>query len=570
MSDKTENTRFNKAPTITERRTKFDLCHNVLTTGSTGEFIPVLCEPVNPGETFSLKTASLTRLETSLHQTMDNAYVEFAYFFVPNDIIWSHWNEFNGANDDPWTQTQNYTIPQIKLTASSTSATCATGSLLNHLMIPVGGYGSGDTNSCLTVSALPLRAVFEVWNQYYRDENFDSIVAYSKGDLDVHLNEAFVFNGSYYYPAQTCLKVNRLKDLFSSCLPAPQKGAAVSFGMSGLMPVIAKAGGEHSMGAATYFYGMSGTSFVPAFGKLYADGTGKFMHADDRSAAEDPLWPEGTDTGYIDASNLYVDSASASAITVNDLRLAIVRQLILERNARTGTRPKEVNYGKWGVITPDLELDRPEFLGGKRIPVSMMEVLQTSETDTTVLGHNAGVSKTVDYSDGFIKSFTKAGWILGFVYVRTDRSYSQGIDRRFRDKSIWDCYDPLMDNIGEVGVKKSELYALGTTNGNTAVNNAEAVFGYQEAWYHLKERCNRFSGYFQSGISGTLDSWHYGDDYNALPSLSASWLKETADQVDRTIAVQSSTAFQWRFSIHFELHATRPMAKYSIPNTFGF
>lgn len=569
MSDKTENTRFNKAPTITERRTKFDLCHNVLTTGSTGEFIPVLCEPVNPGETFSLKTASLTRLETSLHQTMDNAYVEFAYFFVPNDIIWTHWNEFNGANDDPWTQTTNYTIPQYNLTGGAASANVSVGSLLNHLMIPAGSYGSGLSNGYLSVNLLPLRAVFEVWNQYYRDENFDSIIAYSKGDSAADLGDGFVLNGSYFYPQNSNLRVNRLKDLYSSCLPAPQKGAAVSFGMSGLMPVVAKAGGEHGMGASIHFGAMSGTEYYGKFGKLYLDGLDRLSFADDRAAAEDPLWPEGTDTGYLDASNLFVDSSSATAITVNDLRLAIVRQLILERNARTGTRPKEVNYGKWGVITPDLELDRPEFLGGKRIPVSMMEVLQTSETDTTVLGHNAGVSKTVDYSDGFIKSFTKAGWILGFVYVRTDRSYSQGIDRRFRDKSIWDCYDPLMDNIGEVAVKKSELYSL-STGSSSAVNAAEGVFGYQEAWYHLKERCNRFSGYFQNGVSGTLDSWHYGDDYNSLPALSASWLKETASQVDRTIAVQSTSAFQWRFSIHFELHATRPMAKYSIPNTFGF
>lgn len=564
MSDKTENTRFNKAPVITERRTKFDLCHNVLTTGSTGEFIPVLCEPVNPGETFSLKTASLTRLETSLHQTMDNAYVEFAYFYVPNDIIWDHWNEFNGANDDPWTQTNNYTIPQLQLSAFSGYGDINTGSLLNHLMLPAGQYGSGHSNKFLEVSALPLRAVFEVWNQYYRDENFDSIVAYSKGDTDILSSSGFTLNGSSFYPYKDNLRVNRLKDLYSSCLPAPQKGAAVSFGMTGVLPVVS-ASSLHSMGETVKF-GSSQIIATESFtGPIWStDQTGRLEVFD--KSTDYPIDP--TYAG-IDRTNLVVDSSSAMPITVNDLRLAIVRQLILERNARTGTRPKEVNYGKWGVITPDLELDRPEFLGGKRIPVSMMEVLQTSETDTTVLGHNAGVSKTVDYSDGFIKSFTKAGWILGFVYVRTDRSYSQGIDRRFRDKSIWDCYDPLMDNIGEVAVKKSELYSLATST-DAAVNAAEAVFGYQEAWYHLKERCNRFSGYFQSGIAGTLDSWHYGDDYNSLPALSASWLKETPNQVDRTIAVESSTAFQWRFSIHFELHATRPMAKYSIPNTFGF
>lgn len=555
MKDKYITTRFNHAPTINKSRTQFDLSHSILTTGNTGQLITILMEPVNPGETFSLKTSSLVRLETSLHQTMDNAYVELAYFFVPNDILWEHWNEFNGANDDPWTQTTNYTVPGIELSGGNV---VDPQSIINDIGIPAGTYGNSNSSAHFKVSQLPLRAVFECYNQYYRDENYDSIVYYSKGDYDYGVAQNYLFNGSPFYPNSHRLHVNRLHDLFSTALPAPQRGAGVSFSIGSTAPIV--------VGSSAHAVGSNVLQWVKTDGtaasslSLHTDTTGALVGSNDTS---------GYDVRGIAPSNLEADLSSATAVTVNDLRLAIATQAIQERDARSGTRAKERNYSVWGVNTPDLELDRPEFLGGKRIPVSMMEVLQTSETGTTVLGTDAGHSKTVDYSDGFLKSFTKAGWIVGFAYVRTARSYSQGIDRKLFMLDYFDHYDPMLDNIGEVDVKKVEIYALGMTN-SAGVTTAEGAWGYQEPWYFLKERNNRFYGYFQPRITGTLDSWHYGDSYSAMPSMSSAWLKEDESQVDRTIAVSSSISYQWSFNIHFDLKATRPMRKYAVPNTFGF
>lgn len=577
--DLQSKTHFNRAPTITKRRTRFDLSHPVLTTFNTGDFVPVFCEPVYPGETHSLVTSSLTRLETSLHQTMDNAYLEFAFFFVPLKTVFDNFDKFLGANDDAWAQTQEYHLPQIKMVGHNISGSGAgtqsvtVGSMYQQLFAPAGSYGhsiaQGETSETagLSYDATPIFSVFQVYNDWYRDENYDSIIYFDKSGTDIYLNDGFLFNGAYFKPQSSILKVNRFKDLFSTALPAPQKGQEVSLGLAGVAPII----GDTNF----YSYGYQGIRFTDSdIGALNAGDkiTNPSEPEDSTLGFESGLfaYAEGfTADGQVTGSNMVADLSKASSITINQLRLAIAAQAISERDARGGTRLKEKTYAEWGVHVNDLEIDRSEFLGGKRIPVSMMEVLQTSETGTTVLGTDAGHSKTVDSSESFVRSFTQYGWILGFMYVRTSRNYSQGIDRKFRNKDIYSLYDPMLDNIGELAIEKSELYALKTSS-KANVEASRAVAGYQEAWYHLKERTGRFTGYFQPGVTGTLDSWHYGDSYSDIPTISADWLKESEANVDRTIAVSSNASFQWSANIYFEYYATRTAGKYSIPNTFGF
>ena len=557
MPDKYATMRYNHAPTIGKKRTRFNLSHDILTICNTGEFVPTLCEFINPGETVDLKSSSLVRLETSLHQTMDNCYFEQAFFFVPLRILWDDFEKFEGANDDAWTQLNSYTIPQVLLLGNGdTSATVTTGSLLNHLMLPVGSYGYSGcfaAGKYLSVEGLSLRGVFEVWNQWYRDESYDSIIYYSKASGDHPLNYQYLLNGSYFRPDSNILKVHRFRDRFSTALPAPQKGQEVSLGLAGSAPVFVEGNSA---------FGSIGDNFMVGFS---SDGTSKAI----LTKAEDGEVIKLSDSSIQSPVDVKADLSGVTAVTINQLRLAIVRQAMLERDARAGTRYFEVIQSRWSTRSPDMVLDRCEYLGGKRTPVNMMEVLQTSETGTTVLGTNAGVSKTVDRSEGFTKSFTQHGILLGFCYFRTDRSYSQGIDRMHFVKDYLDLPDPMLDNTGEIPIWRKELFALLSDN-STNVDKSNEVFGYQEQYYWLKERLNRFSGYFQSGISGTLDSWHYGDDYSTFPLASASWMKESYNQVDRTIAVGGGVSFQWKINIHFDLHVTRPFAKYSIPNTFGF
>lgn len=588
--DRIFSSRSNAAPSVVgKKRTRFNLSQTRRYTCNTGDFVPVLCEEVLPGDTFDIKTAVLTRLQTSLHQTLDNAFLEIAFFYVPNRIIMDDWDKLLGANDDPWARTTVVTTPQIELRGGSgsganTRPNVKPMSLLNHLMLPAGEYLSYNEFSALTaaqkeeakVSMLPLRAVFQVWDDWFRSENLDSVIAFSKGNSNVALLNTYTLNGSSFRADQAILKVNRFHDRFSSALPAPQKGAPVTFSLGGTAPVIT--GDYHSM-AGNLVIGDGNIPTTPQLGltgnQASATSPGyNIVFGVNRTSANDPVYMEEADMEkVVSHSNLVADLTNATAVTVNDLRLAIATQVLSEQEARCGTRLQEVLFSQWNLKAPSLMLDRSEYLGGKRIPLSMLEVVQTSATDgTKLLGNVAGLGKTFDADSGSaLKSFMLHGYILGFAWIRTARSYSQGIDRKFFRSDKYSYFNPIFDNIGELPVKGKELF-VPTFGSGYAANQWGQVFGYQEAWYEYKEGLNRDTGYMQTGISGSVDEWHYGDKYTSIPLLAHDWLKEGVTNVDRTIAVQSTATygFQWSIMIDFEMYATRQMAKYSIPNTFGF
>ena len=580
MNDKLVNSRFNKAPSIVsgKRRTRFDLGGTYRFTCKTGDFVPFYCKEVLPDDTWDINSVTLTRLETSVHQTMDNAYLELGFFYVPNRIVQTDWDKLLGANDDPWARQVEVSTPQIKLYGKSDTSfhDILPQSLLNYLCCPAATYPAYDDVSSLgddiadyEITALPLRACFQIYNDWFRDENVDSVVYFDKGNNDIYMDDYFMFDGEEFIPRAETLKVNRFHDRYSSALPAPQKGNAVGFSVGGEVPVIAGTtmtalGGNLKLHAQT----SGGTDVLPADSDHYfnlialKDSDGKNNDMGVRSYNN----AVNSDAYRIDATNLKADLSKATAITVNDLRLAIAAQVLSEQEARGGTRLTEVLFTQWNISAPSLMLDRSEYLGGRRIPIQMLEVIQTSQTtNTAVLGEDAGHSKTFDANSGsFLKSFMFHGYIIGVAFIRTARSYSQGIDRQFYRKGKYTYYNPIFDNIGEVPIKKSELYILD-------MSHSGEVFGYQEAWYEYKEGLNRDSGYMQPAINGTLSSWHYGDDYDEAPVLSDTWLKEGAERVDRTIAVSSEiSGFQWSCFFNIEAYATRLMNKYSVPNSFGF
>lgn len=580
MKDKYVNSRSNAAPSVVGgKRTRFDLGDTRRFTCNTGDFVPFYCKEVLPDDTWDLTAATLTRLETSIHQTMDNAYLELAFFYVPDRIVMNDFDKLLGANDDAWARQTEVSTPQLLLHGSSGTPTAGVQvlpqSLLNHLMLPSGNYPSynsfnalsADAQDDFSVTVLPLRSTFQIYNDWFRDESVDSIVYFSKDNYDRDLNYTYLFNGSNFDPARNILKVNRFRDRFSSALPAPQKGNPISINVGGYAPIIA--GGDITLlGSAARFQASTsgGTSVVASDANHYLDLVGMYnSSASNKFGVRSYQNATNNDVYEITGTNLKADLSAATAITINDLRLAIAAQVLSEQEARSGTRLTEVLFSQWNLKVPSLMIDRSEYLGGRRIPLQMLEVLQTSETGTTVLGTDAGHSKTFDANSGTVlKSFMFHGYIIGIAFIRTARSYSQGIDRQFYRKGKYTYFNRIFDNIGEVPVKTTEMFADTSVAGN--------VFGYQEAWYEYKEGLNRDSGFMQTGISGTLDSWHYGDEYSTsdTPLLSASWMKEDADRVDRTIAVQSSASYQWSVFINVEAYATRFMNKYSVPNSFGF
>ena len=267
------------------------------------------------------------------------------------------------------------------------------------------------------------------------------------------------------------------------------------------------------------------------------------------------------------AINAAVQVANLGSITVNELRMSFALQRLLERDARGGTRYREIIKAHFGVTSPDARMQIPEYLGGKRIPINVSQVLQTSETtSSSPLGETGAYSLTSDSDSMFTYSATEHGFIIGVCCVRTNHTYQQGIEKMWSRKRRFDFYWPALANIGEQAIINREIYFSGTTVDSKP-------FGYQEAWAEYRYKPSRVSGYMRSHIdvdgsvssTGSLDVWHYADNYDQTPTLSAGWIAETPDNIDRTLAVSSDVSHQFIADFAFKCRCARPMPVYSVP-----
>lgn len=534
-------------------RSTFDRSASVKTSFNVGDIVPFFLEEVLPGDTFDVRTSKVVRMQTLLTPVMDNIYLDSYYFFVPNRLVWKHWKEFNGENNESaWLPETEYSVPQITSPASGWSV----GTLADYFGLPTGVEN-------LSVSALPFRAYALVMNEWFRDQNLQDPLVVPVDDATV----AGVNTGNF---VTDCAKggkpyiAAKYHDYFTSCLPSPQKGPDVTLKVAsqGDLPVVPKS----DMVDANLF-----TSNVNLQFRTRMNAPGGAIWQKPSLAGAMTV----TDEGYLGLntqttgnstppymSNLWaLNSGSAIVATINELRTAFQIQKLYERDARGGTRYIEVLKSHFGVTSPDARLQRPEYLGGNRVPININQVIQQSGTGAgadTPQGTVVGMSQTTDSNHDFIKSFTEHGYIIGVMVARYDHTYQQGIERHWSRKTRFDYYWPVFANIGEQAVLNKEIYAQGSAKDNE-------VFGYQEAWSDYRYKPNRVTGEMRSAYQQSLDVWHLADDYNSLPSLSDSWIREDKNTVDRVLAVKSTVSNQLFADIFVQNRATRPMPMYSIP-----
>lgn len=564
-----ENTRFALNPTNLDlSRSTFRRDHSVKLSYNVGDIIPFYVDEVLPGDTFQLKTSMVSRMQTLLTPMMDNLYIDTYFFFVPNRIVWQHWKELMGENtDSAWFPKVEYSVPQITAPTGGWNI----GTIADYFGIP-----TGIDN--LSVNALPFRAYALICNEWFRDENLSD-------PLDIPVNDATVTgvnSGNYITDVAKGglpFKAAKFHDYFTSCLPSPQKGPDVTIPVSAgtNMPVMTLADLVPNPGT-------NPLSFVPYTATLldsnnenpqnvivsrlagstsgnYSGSAGSF----DANKINMPIF--GVSDSYtgsaepIIPNNLWaVNDGAVSAATINQLRMAFQIQKLYEKDARGGTRYIEVLKSHFGVTSPDARLQRPEYLGGNRIPVNINQVVQSSGTqpDGTPLGDTAAFSVTTDVHGDFIKSFVEHGFIIGLMVARYDHTYQQGLERFWSRKDRFDYYWPVFANIGEQAVLNKEIYASGTSTD-------DEVFGYQEAWADYRYKPSRVCGEMRSKAQTSLDVWHLADDYTKLPSLSDAWIREDKANVDRVLAVTSAVSNQMFADIYVQCKATRPMPVYSIP-----
>lgn len=522
-------------------RSTFNRPSRTKTSFNEGRLIPFYLDEVLPGDTFNVKTNCLIRLSNpAVKPVMDDMYLDYYYFFVPSRILWSHFEEMHGENkSDAWTQRTEFVVP------ISDSGSVARGSFLDYLGLPEGCTAKG-------LSLLPYAAYLKVWNDWFRDENFQSPLF----DLTVIYNAASgsspVLSCSHSSSASV-LQVNRYHDYFSSCLPSPQKGTAVTLPLGTTAPL--NLFGEVSV-SSNFVNNSAGT--IVTGQNLVTVGSTAPANPIQVQAAGGAVGIDGSfDTADI---NGYADLATATAANINAFREAFQLQKLFERDARGGTRYTEMLKAHYGVSNGDARMQRPEFLGGKHQLLNMSQVAQTNYSTATGNGlGQVGAFSVTGTSDGsFVKSFTEFGYVIGVACVRVKHSYAQGINKMFTRKRRFDFYYPGLANIGEQPVYKKELYGF-----DSALDSE--VFGFNEAWADYRYKPDIVSGMLRPGVSTDMTAWTYSDNYSAAPSLSDTWLKEYPSNIDQTLAVPAATADQFLADFAVVNKATRPMPLYSVP-----
>lgn len=533
---------YAQVPHAEIRRAKFQRDFNLLTTMNEGDLVPIYLDEVLPADTFKINLNALVRMATPLYPVMDNAYMDFYFFFVPARLLWKHFQNLMGQNDSTfWAEATEYTTPVTTAPEGGWNV----GTLADYFGIPTGVSG-------LKVNSLPFRAYAKIWNEWFRDENLQQPVTQSMDDTTT----TGVNTGTKLSDAEAGglpLKVCKYKDYFTSCLPSPQKSTEpVSMPLTGNAPVIMS---QFNLTpwpeSKTVWLNGSGVNAAP---KVTARTVGA-----DKDWARIGGAPTSGGSGDGTSTYLAADLSNVTGATINELRQAIAVQHIFERDARTGTRYKEILKGAWGVTSPDARLDRSEYIGGHRMPINVNQVIQTSSTDSTSPQGNTGAYSMTTLSKNMCTySATEHGYVLGLAAIRVDHSYQQGLSRLWTRSTRFSYYDPMLANLGEQAVLNQEIYAQGQAKD-------EEVFGYQEAWADYRYRTNMVTSEMRSTYPQTLDAWHYADKYNALPTLSSSWIKEGTENIDRTLAVQSSNSHQFICNFFYSQAWTRPMPIYSVP-----
>lgn len=510
---------FSMIPSTNIQRSVFDRSHGYKTTLDAGSLVPFFVDEVLPGDTFNLSVSMLARLATPIVPFMDNVWIDTQFFFVPNRLVWDHWEEFNGASKKGIQETK-YQIPQWQGT------NVPTGTIWDYFGLPT------NVSKTLSVSILPMRAYFLIYDEWYRDENLVQELNFAHGD-------EFDPNGALYFPVRR----GKRHDYFTSALPWPQKGPGVEISIGGSANVT-----FNSLTRPEFQF--DGNSLYPNTLQLPTDGTVVPNVTFDATGSKKSLVWKSLGFGAT------ADLSTATPISINDFRQAFQVQRLYERDARGGTRYTEILRSHFNVISPDARLQRPEYLGGSSTRVDISQVAQTSSSDTTTpQGNLAAFGIAGDRFHGFTKSFVEHGYIIGIVSIRADLTYQQGINRMWSRKNRFDFYWPSLAHLGEQAILNKEIYAQGTADD-------DKVFGYQERYAEYRYKPSQITGKLRSTDPQSLDVWHLAQKFESLPTLNQTFIEENPP-INRVIAVQDEP--QFILDCYFKLKTARPMPVYGTP-----
>lgn len=522
---------FSQVPTAQIPRSKFNRSHGLKTTFDSGYLVPIFVDEVLPGDTFTMDCTLFARVATLISPIMDNMYMDTFWFFVPERLLFDHFQAMCGEQDNP-TDSTDYLFPTVK---SPTGTGFEVGSIADYFGLP-----TGIPN--LEVRAEPFRAYNLIYNEWFRDENLQESLPFTKADSDQYSNYKLVRRGKRH-------------DYFTSALPWPQKGPGVELPFGGNALIKTSVNGVLS-DDITFVSSNPGSNTSPNLNPALVFSQDSFISATNTVwERNSPVSWRGTYSG--NTYDTVADLSTATSLTINQFREAFQIQRWYERAARGGTRYTEIIRSFFGVVSPDARLQRPEYLGGSSNRIDVNVIPQTS--GTTDISPQANLSAfavgTNGRGNGFSKSFTEHGWIIGLINVRADLTYQQGINRMWTRSTKFDMYWPTFAFLGEQAVLNKEIYAQGN-------EEDDKVFGYQERYAEYRYAPSQVTGKFRSTYAQSLDSWHLAQKFDNLPKLSPEFIVDNPP-IDRVVAVPSEP--QFLLDCWFNLSCVRPMPVYGVP-----
>lgn len=562
---------FNAVPATRRPRTRFTPKGTVKTSFNAGKLVPIVVREVLPNTTMRLDMSAVVRGITPLAPVLDNAYLDVFAFFVPNRLVWEHWEDFlSEPTPEAYETAPQYSVPTVgwEEGSSATYQAVVANTFWDYAGV---GAASGDTvvNSSSgfpRLSALYPRGYVKIWNDWFRDQNTQDYAHMYRDDVD-----RYIPSSSNHDPLVTAefgkdlLPVAKYKDYFTSALPQAQKGLPVSIPLGDTAPVVADGAIMHNMNGGirlsdNEFIG-AGSSRPILFGN--AASSPNVVNGNLLQAFASP----SSATGLIQSlnwSNLVTDLSSASAVTVNALRLAFQAQRFQEKLARSGSRYTELLRSMFGIYASDSRLQRSEYLGGRRFPITQHQVAQTAENDgsqTIGLGDTGAFVFASDDSHRLVyRSFPEHGMLFILACVRTDQTYSQGVPVQFTRLNRFDYYFPVFAHIGEQPIKRQEIYAVGDAESNGF------TFGYKEPWVEYKYMENHVTSKMRPYVNSNFGIWSYANNFASPPVISPSFIVQDTANIDRTLAVQSTVQDQFFADFYFDFKALDlPMPMYNVP-----